>query len=317
VSNIAMPMRSFPSRVVRTFAAALVAAVTAAGAAAMPQVPEVHVVPPGPTPAPVEPGLPGAAPVEGREPSDARYQIRVMERVLESAVQHGAQVVTRQIRQVSPELLAFTGPARARGYRLENYGVFFSVEVPAVRRSVAWSMRTLQRSGPELGRAIDALRRSIEAQADARTRRELQQALRLVELQVGPLPTPPGATSGSGARMATAQDAARAAERLADRSGPEVEVEEPPAAVRDPGAAYEAEVKTALATAMLDYSGPLDLHPGDWLTVAARDNDDRLLTDLAESVTIVLRVRASDLTAWRDGRLTREQALARVEVREF
>jgi len=76
-------------------------------------------------------------------------------------------------------------------------------------------------------------------------------------------------------------------------------------------------VKTALATAMLDYSGPLDLHPGDWLTVAARDNDDRLLTDLAESVTIVLRVRASDLTAWRDGRLTREQALARVEVREF
>jgi hypothetical protein len=34
-------------------------------------------------------------------------------------------------------------------------------------------------------------------------------------------------------------------------------------------------------------------------------------------VPIVLRVRASDLTAWRDGRLTREQALARVEVREF
>jgi hypothetical protein len=102
-----------------------------------------------------------------------------------------------------------------------------------------------------------------------------------------------------------------------ERSGPEFEFEAPPAAVRDPGAAYEAEVKAALATAMLDYSGTLDLRPGDWLTVAARDNDDRLLTDLTESVTIVLRVRASALSAWRSGQITREQAMARVEVREF
>jgi hypothetical protein len=238
-----------------------------------------------------------------------------MERVLESAVQHGAQVVTRQIRQVSPELLAFTGPARARGYRLENYGVFFSVEVPAVRRSVAWSMRTLQRSGPELGRAIDALRRSIETQSDVRTRRELQQALRLVELQVGPLPA--SAAAENAARVAAARDAATGAERHAGSAGSELEVEDPPAAWRDPGAAYEAEVKEALATAMLDYSGTLDLRPGDWLTVAARDNDDRLLTDLTESVTIVLRVRASDLAAWREGQMTREQALSKVEVREF
>jgi hypothetical protein len=176
-------------------------------------------------------------------------------------------------------------------------------------------MRTLQRSGPELGRAIDALRRSIETQSDVRTRRELQQALRLVELQVGPLPA--SAAAENAARVAAARDAATGAERHAGSAGSELEVEDPPAAWRDPGAAYEAEVKEALATAMLDYSGTLDLRPGDWLTVAARDNDDRLLTDLTESVTIVLRVRASDLAAWREGQMTREQALSKVEVREF
>lgn len=287
-----------------------VAAVAGACTQAAAQVPVAQVAPPA---AP----LPAARPNDGREPGDARYQIRVMERVLESAVQHGAQVVTRQVRQVSPELLAFTGPARARGYRLEDYGVFFSVEVPAVRRSVAWSMRTLQRSGPELSRALDTLRRSIEAQGDVRARRELQQALSFVELQVGPLPATPAVPAVAAARLAAAEDAARDAGRNVERSGPEFEFEAPPAAVRDPGAAYEAEVKAALATAMLDYSGTLDLRPGDWLTVAARDNDDRLLTDLTESVTIVLRVRASDLSAWRSGQITREQAMARVEVREF
>lgn len=299
-----MSMSRFPS-----FLAA--AAVAGACVQAAAQVPEVQSAPPPAAPLP-------AGPHASREPGDARYQIRVMERVLESAVQHGAQVVTRQVRQVSPELLAFTGPARARGYRLEDYGVFFSVEVPAVRRSVAWSMRTLQRSGPELSRALDALRRSIEAQGDVRTRRELQQALSFVELQVGPLPSTAGAPAAAAARLASADDAVRAATgRAEERSGPEFEFEAPPAAVRDPGAAYEAEVKSALATAMLDYSGTLDLRPGDWLTVAARDNDDRLLTDLTESVTIVLRVRASDLSAWRSGQITREQALAKVEVREF
>jgi hypothetical protein len=300
----------FMSRFPRFLAVAAVAGTCAQAAA---QVPVAQVAPPPAAPPPA------SRPHDSREPGDARYQIRVMERVLESAVQHGAQVVTRQVRQVSPELLAFTGPARARGYRLEDYGVFFSVEVPAVRRSVAWSMRTLQRSGPELSRALDTLRRSIEAQSDVRARRELQQALSFVELQVGPLPSTPAAPApaAAAARLAATEDAARGAGRSVERSGPEFEFEAPPAAVRDPGAAYEAEVKAALATAMLDYSGTLDLRPGDWLTVAARDNDDRLLTDLTESVTIVLRVRASDLSAWRSGQITREQAMARVEVREF
>ena len=232
----------------------------------------------------------------------SRYQLRVMEGVLESAVQHGAQVVAVQLRRVSPDLMAFSGPARARGYRLDGYGVFFSVDVPAVRRSVVWSMRTLERSGLDMSRALQSLRRAVETQNDVRTKRELEQALQLVELRVGPVAT--GSTpsvAGAGPEDAAAQ----------------VVLEPPAAAPRDPGEAYEREVTVALVDAMLDYSAPLALGPDEWLTIAARDNDDRLVAgELSDTVTITLRLRGSDLAAFRTGRLTRDEARQRVEVRE-
>jgi hypothetical protein len=230
-----------------------------------------------------------------------RYQIRVMEGVLESAVQHGAQVVTMQMRPASPDLMVFTGPARARGYRLDGYGAFFSVDVPAVRRSLSWSYRALNQSGLELGRALQALRRAVQTQGDARTKSELEQALRLVELQVGPVSPPPGSVPVT--ERATASGMLMAP----DDEGP-----------RDPDAAYEQEVKSALVNAMLDYGGPLEIAGDEWLTVAARDNGDRMFTnELADTVTIVLRIRGSDLSAYRAGRLSRDEARQRVEVREF
>ena len=232
----------------------------------------------------------------------SRYQLRVMEGVLESAVQHGAQVVAVQLRRVSPDLVAFSGPARARGYRLDGYGVFFSVDVPAVRRSVVWSMRTLERSGLDMSSALQSLRRAIETQNDLRTKRELEQALQLVELRVGPVGTGPQAQAGG----APPGDAAAASA-----------VVEAPAATRDPGEAYEREVTAALVDAMVDYSLPLTIGPDEWLTVAARDNDDWLLAgELSDTVTITLRLRGSDLASYRAGRLTRDEARQRVEVRE-
>lgn len=234
----------------------------------------------------------------------ARYQIRLLEGVLESAVQHGAQVVTMQIRQFSPDLMVFSGPARARGYRLDGYGVFFSVDVPAVRRSVTWSFRTLNQGGNELGRALQSLRRAVATQADSRTRTELEQALRLVELQVGPVPPTPVMP---GTPVASAEPAAEV-----------VVTAEPQPVMRDPDAAYEEEVKNALVDAMLDHGSPLDIGAEEWLTVAARDTEDRLMTtDLDDTVTIVLRIRGSDLRAFRAGSLARDDARRRVEVREF
>src|SRR5262245_2241639 len=81
--------------------------------------------------------------------SQARFQIRIMEGVLENAVQHGAQTVSTQMRIVSPDIALFSGPARARGFRLDGYGVFFAVDVPALHRSVTWSVRTLTQSNAD------------------------------------------------------------------------------------------------------------------------------------------------------------------------
>ena len=72
--------------------------------------------------------------------------------------------------------------------------------------------------------------------------------------------------------------------------------------------------------AMIENSGPLTLGPDEWLTVAARDNvprDPLIPSDTADFSTIIFRVKGSDLTAFRAGRLTLEEARKKVEVREY
>jgi hypothetical protein len=81
---------------------------------------------------------------------EARHQIEAFETVLENAVGYAAQKLI-QHRQVSPspsntgvEVL-LTGQTSARGIRLDGYGAVFDVEFPSIRRTVAWTMRTLER----------------------------------------------------------------------------------------------------------------------------------------------------------------------------
>ena len=70
---------------------------------------------------------------------------------------------------------------------------------------------------------------------------------------------------------------------------------------------------------MLENSGPLDLGPDEWLTVAARDNvpNDPLVpgdsTDLTERD---LPVKGSDLAAFRSGQITLERGARSVKVEE-
>lgn len=241
----------------------------------------------------------------------ARYQIFVMEGVLERAVQHGAQLLSQQMQAVMPDMLLLAGAARARGFRLDGYGIFFDVEVPALRRSMAWSFRMLDQNDLALNTALQSLRRHVRSLSDQRARTDLEQALTRVELQVGPV----GASGESS--DAGSQDVASAARPAVAASG------EPAMSkahlFADPGEAYTREVKNALIDAMLDYSGSIVVGPEEWLTIAARDNEDRRLTpgDPYEVSTIVLRLRGADLAAFRSARLPREDARQRVEVREF
>ena len=87
----------------------------------------------------------------------------------------------------------------------------------------------------------------------------------------------------------------------------------------DPNEAYRTEVLQALKDAMLAHSSSLGIGPNEWLTIAAKGNDDRprLAPADTDSSTRIIRLRGSDLAAFLAGRITREEALKRIEVRVF
>ena len=64
---------------------------------------------------------------QGRPPDAQRRrdQIQLMEGVLSRAVRLGAEQVNRRMQALDPSLTTITGQARARGFVLEGYGIFF------------------------------------------------------------------------------------------------------------------------------------------------------------------------------------------------
>ena len=86
---------------------------------------------------------PQAAPSKEDEQVKARQRISTMEGVLERAVSNGAENLLRQVRTVMPDAPMLSGVPKVRGFRLDGYGVFFDVEVPALRLPVTWPLRYL------------------------------------------------------------------------------------------------------------------------------------------------------------------------------
>ena len=245
----------------------------------------------------------------------ARQKISMMESVLESAVANGADSLMRQVRAVMPpDAVMMTGAPSVRGFRLESYGVFFDVEVPAFRRTMAWTLRQMvDENGLGAATAVNQLKSYIATVQDPRTRTSLQSALRRLELQVGPVgPVPSDAAARPqtvGAATVTAQTTAAPAAAPVDLS-----------LIEDPNAAYTREVSHAIVDAMIENSGPLPISENEWLTVAARDNvrPDRLVPgDTSNISSIVFRIRGTDLAAFRSGRMTLDEARKRVEIKQF
>ena len=113
---------------------------------------------------------------------EARYQIGQMERVLEGAVEHGAAMMRDRLLALMPADMLLAENARARGFRLEGYGVFFDVEVPSLEGSLTWSLRTLDQNALGLDSALRTVRTFIEGAAANDV--NLQQALKRIELQM-------------------------------------------------------------------------------------------------------------------------------------
>jgi hypothetical protein len=249
-------------------------------------------------------------PGERAQQVTARFQIAAMEGVLERSVQLGARKVGVIVQSVAPEMLFVTGSPRARGFWLDGYGVFFDVDVPAMRRSLAWTFRMLDQNDRTVDTALQDLKRQVVALGDSPARQNLMQTVQLLERQVAPAPfsAPPGMPQPPSAASGTP----------ADHAMPAITPEQR-AILEDPGLAYTNEVKTALIEAMIEYSAPLPIASDQWLTIAARDQDGSRLQpgDAYDVSTIVLRIKGSDLAAYRAQQISREETRQRVEVREY
>jgi hypothetical protein len=218
-----------------------------------------------------------------------------MEGVLVQAVRLGAEEVSTEMERFEPAgVTVLSGVPRARGFVLDGYGVFFDVEIPDMNQSVIWSMMNVQRDR-QVGNALDSLRNAIQSIPDGPNRQQAQGALEQVTKTVGPA-MPPRGPQGQPA-PAPGQIAAATA------------------TMPDPNVLYSEAVKGALIDVMLDHSLQMSLGPDEWLTVAARASEGPMPpAGLSDLITIILRVRGSDLAVYQADPTKRDEIRQRVKV---
>jgi hypothetical protein len=252
---------------------------------------------------------------------ESRYQIGQIERLLEGAVEHGAGMIRDRLvaimpADVTPTDMLLTENARARGFRLEGYGVFFDVEVPSLVGTLPWSFRTLDQNDLGVDNALQTIRAFI--QSNGAKDPALRQALESLQLRL----VPPSGTSN----LTTAPPEART---VSTQSAPPAQTSQVAQANRaqapadqilaNPNEAYRAAIRSSLVEAMLEHTRGLNLGPNEWLTVAARGSDDqlRVASSGTEGQTNILSIRGSDLAAFLAGQITLEEAEKRVDIRVF
>jgi hypothetical protein len=212
-----------------------------------------------------------------------------------------------------PDAAMLTGAPQVRGFRLEGYGVFFDVEVPALQMSIAWIVQSMQSGSVLAGSALADIKAAL-SRLEPADRERPALAIQRLELALGVTAGPP---PGPRLPQRGSVGAATAFQSPV--------IDQPPAqpqvpAGSNPDELWTREVKTALVEAMLGYSGPLAVGDDDWLTVAARDNlpaNPLVPGDTLDFSTVIFRVKGSDLAALHSRRLTLEEARQRVEVREY
>lgn len=273
-----------------------------------------------------------ASPVGAQEPKldmvEMRHHIYVMEGALARAVDYGAKRLNQEVLNVMPGVFMLAGEAQARGVYLDGYGVFFDVQVPMLRQSMIWSLRMmLDQDNGATQAAIEDLRKHLQGLTDPATRGSLERALKQLEVQAAGAAAMPRQAGGrnldpivtpslmfpdvGGAGAANASVGAR----------PAAPTTAAPSYLEDPNRAYTEAVTRALVDAMLTYSAPLEIGSDQWLTVAARDNEPRDTLapqdPFEDVVTMIYRIKGSDLMAYRAGRINKDEARKRVLVGQF
>ena len=240
-----------------------------------------------------------------------RYQIGLMEGILQRAAEHGAKVTRDRARSVVPGDMLLSDEVRVRGIRLADYGVFFYIDMPDLEETMSWVFKTLDQN--DLG--LESAFRSLRALAEASGNTNDLQALQRIEMQLSPLSRPQTA-SAAGPTLAGGQSLTGSAAATSRSPGAAAPVDP---ILEDPQGVYRTEVENAIIDAILDHSSGLRLEPKDWFTVAARGKDDvsRLSPADTDSPTIQISVRGEDLIALLARQITREEARARVVIKVF
>jgi hypothetical protein len=214
----------------------------------------------------------------GPEQIRRHEQINLFEGTLERAVTNAARRVAKDVQEHTSNANFMTTDAHAKGFILDGYGVFVYVEIPALDLNLT------------VGLMLDQIERDAQQKAEA--------------------------------------DQGKGEANPVSNRPPEVKAELSPIipkaaretlkSVMDTGEKYRNEVKLQLTDAMLDFTKNLELKPDEWLSVAARGSDGALTPgEILQLTTVVLRIKGSDLADYLAGRLTREEARAKVEVRQF
>jgi len=236
---------------------------------------------------------PTPAPAITQEKLERIYHIRQLEAMLTNAVKAGASSLAAQL-QAEPNSLFVTNNARARGHELEDYGVFFDVDVPTIMPSVLWAVQTRQQQLQDYyalrevvtdPKQNDGMRRMAQVEA-----RRLERVLGLAPSQQQP---PPGVA------VATTVDVPPVRE-IVDR--------------RDPNELYTEAIKSKLIDAMLSYGSALRMDDAEWLTIAARASDTTP-GQLDDSASILIRIKGADLNAFMLKKITRDEVLKRIEIK--
>jgi hypothetical protein len=256
-----------------------------------------------------------AAPAKPVNLNDLRHHIYVMEGALARAVDYGAKQLNREILQVMPGVFMLEGEARARGVHLDGYGVFFDVRVPMMRQSMMWSLRLmLDKNDAQTQASIQEVRRALQGVTDPATRASLERLLKQLETRSA------SAAPRNAGNAATPPDVV-AADMVADPPAPRSAPAADNVWAKDPNRAYTEAVTRALVDAMIDYSAPMQIGADQWLTVAARDDEGRDSLappdPLEEVVTMIYRIKGSDLQEYRQGRIDRDEVRRRVQLSQF
>ena len=115
--------------------------------------------------------------------SRRRQRISMMEGVLERAVSNGADNMVRTDESRDGRRADADRRAGGARFRLDGYGVFFDVEVPALRLPVTWPLRYMFRDQPRDDAALSNELRAMMAECRAASTGRLAPVVRQLEQQ--------------------------------------------------------------------------------------------------------------------------------------